>query len=73
MSGGTISKTDVNRTYVRVGHDATREGSNTVARENGCHGAMSNTVLRKKKTPMIDYKRLAFVFKSGHYAYLLIL
>ena len=60
-----IWKTDVNHVYVRVSRDATREGSNTAARENGFHGAMSNTVLRKMQTHMIDYKRLTFVLLSG--------
>ena len=40
-------KTDVNHNYVRARHDATREGSSTVAKENGFHRAMCKTVLRK--------------------------
>ena len=63
---GDDLKTDVNHIYVRVGRDATREGSNTVARENGFHGVMSNTVLHKIQAHMIDCKRLAFVLLSGH-------
>ena len=63
----TMCKTNVNHIYFRVSRDATREGSNTVARENDFHWAMSNTVLRKIQTPMIDCKRLAIVLLSGRY------
>ena len=38
ISRGAISKTDVTHTFVRISHDANRQGSNTVPRENGFHG-----------------------------------
>ena len=47
ITRGTISKKYGMHTFVRVSDDETHEGSHTVARKNGYHGAMSNKVLCK--------------------------